>query len=79
MHQGLAAGPRPADPLKLGLALAPWWLFAAAGAGYALLRRAAGQAEPGRRRLVRRSGLAGSAAGGVSDSSASSWATTARR
>ena len=64
VHQGLAwaLDHDPPNALKLALALAPWWLVRGRWVqGYALLQRAAGQADQADERLVRRSGLAGSA------------------
>ena len=82
VHQGLAwaLDHDPPSALRLALALAPWWLVRGRWVqGYALLQRAAGPGGPGRRRLVRRSGLAGPARAAERPiSSASSWTTTAR-
>ncbi|HMH37398.1 MAG TPA: LuxR C-terminal-related transcriptional regulator [Streptosporangiaceae bacterium] len=50
VHQGLAwaLDHDPPNALKLALALAPWWLVRGRWVqGYALLQRAAGQADPG--------------------------------
>ncbi|HYY19459.1 MAG TPA: NB-ARC domain-containing protein, partial [Streptosporangiaceae bacterium] len=70
VHQGLAwaLDHDPPNALKLALALAPWWLVRGRWVqGYALLQRAAGQADPGDDRWCAAQVWLGRLARGVSD------------